>query len=171
MVAPSACVDVQQFVLSVAGIQFIFQLHQPVIVDRTQETFGQLFQQRELNCLHARAGPAEFWRVLAIPPHDHAPDRAALLEKGAIGELLSAIARDQVLNHHFIGPNLRRRPLEEFPQFRPVVCSPTLCLSCINEVLLDRWLECEGRICRDLLQLVDVAGMPGLRRGNPQLIR
>ena len=171
MVAPRASIDVQQLILSIAWVEFVFQLHQSVVVDGPQEALRQGLQERQLNGLYERAGPAELGRVLATPPDDHAADRPASLEEGAVGELLSPITWNQVLNHHFTQSNLPNCPLEELPQFGPVVRSPCFGLRCVDKVLFDCWLECQGRVNRDLFQLVFVLRAPGFRRGNPQFIR
>src|SRR5207245_10973955 len=77
VIAPRASIDVQQLILSIAWVEFVFQLHQSVVVDGPQEALRQGLQERQFNGFYERAGPAELGRVLATPPDDHAADRPA----------------------------------------------------------------------------------------------
>src|SRR4029079_9799316 len=66
--------------------------------------------------------------------------------------------------------DVQERSLEEFLQLPPIVCSPGLGLSRVNEMLLDCRFECDRKTKWDLPQFLQIARIPGLGCRNPYVI-
>ena len=92
--------------------------------------------------------------MLPAPADDHARQRAAVLEERAVGELLLAAARNQVLDHHLAGADVRRRRASNSCRSSSrVFARQALAFGRVDEVLLDRRLDRERAVHRNLIQL------------------
>src|SRR5207249_7832349 len=132
VIAPRSGVDVEQLELLIAWIELVFELDEAVVVDGPQKALRQILEHRQVHGLHERAGPAEFRRVLPPAPDDHAADRLSVLEKRTVGELLPAVARDQLLNHHFAGRDQRCSLAESLIELRAAARAPGLALGRVD---------------------------------------
>src|SRR5947209_561413 len=168
VITPGAAVDVEQLVLAVARVEFVFQLDETVVVGRAQKPVRQRFEDRQLDRFHERAGAAELRRMLAGASGDHASDRVAILEKRGVRELAVAVSRNEILDHHFAGFDVGGGTLKEIAALGRRVRSPRLGLRRVNEVLLDGGLDGDRRLEREPIQLLDSTWPERSWRRNPQ---
>src|SRR6266550_2673390 len=109
--------------------------------------------------------------MLPAPADDHAGERAAFFEKRAVGELLFSAAGNEILDHDLAWADVRGSTLEELTELCAIVRPPGLGLCRVDEVFLDGRLDGEWPVDRNLVQLLTTAGVPRLRRGDPELAR
>src|SRR5581483_10308322 len=151
------------------------ELGEAVVPHRVEETSRQLLEQRQVDRLHVRARPAELGWMLTPPPRHHARDRPAVAVERAIGELLLPVAGNELLHHHLAGTDDRRCTVEERTELGDRVRAPCLRLRRVDEVLLDRRLDGEGRLTVDLGELARIPRVPGTghrdREPRAELVR
>ena len=143
VVPPRTRVDVEQLELVIAGIKFVLQFCESVVICRSEEALRVFFQDRNIDSFYVGTRSAELERVLTAAAYNHFPDGLSTAKECTVRELLRSSARNQLLNHHFAGPNQLERLQEERFQLCMRIGSPGLGFCGIEKVFLYRRLNCK----------------------------
>src|SRR5262249_42231651 len=118
-------------------------LHEPVVIDRLQKTFGELLNLREVDGLDVRRSPSKLAGMLALAAREQRAVRTPVPKEGAIGELLRAAARNNLLDEHLLRRDARQGFGVESVQLAWRVRAPRLGAGRVKEVFFHGRLQRE----------------------------
>ena len=143
MKAPGAGVDVEQFVLAVARVAFVFDFDEAVVVEGFDEALGVVVDFRGVDGFDVGGGTTEFAGMLTHAAGGEGAVGAAVAGESAPGILLEPVAGDDFLNENFFSADLFRGLCVERVELLGRIGAPRFGAGSVKEVLLNCGFDSE----------------------------